>query len=69
MIEEGKEKKLIFIMINKTLNILMMTSMRIKGEGDENGDNVEEGERLNQKTGRYIWVNRILIDYSFPFIS
>lgn len=69
MIEEGKEKKLIFININKTLNILMMTSMRIKGEGDENGDDVEEGERLNWKIGRYIWVNRILIDYSFPFIS
>lgn len=46
----------------------MMKRLRIKG-GDENGDDVEEGERLTRKTGRYIWVNRILIDSNFPFIS
>lgn len=51
MIEEGKEKKLIFIIINKTCNILMMKGMRIKGEGGENGDDVEEREILNRKTG------------------
>lgn len=51
MIEKGKEKKLIFIITNKTCNILMMKGMRIKGEGGENGDDVEERERLSRKTG------------------